>query len=210
MNFVLRYLLALSSVLAAGCAAPLGQRVSATVGPSTAVTVSVSDLRSAQWKTTQLIANSQGVVQHFGDNSFPEGSLPAYLAQRLAPGLATAGARSMAVKTVDVRLSFPHAKLDDTQVRTAVAMHGLVAAPIFGMLSATARDKSASAVICVSVDGKDYLGNDARLFRFGPEGELRDAIDAAVNVLSKNIGDRVTSDSVACQPGWEGGQPKAN
>jgi hypothetical protein len=195
-------------VLAAGCAVPLHTRVPAAPASPAALPASVTDLRSSEWKTTRLLSNSQGVVQHFGDNSFPGGSLPAYLAQRLAPSLATAGSSSMTVKTVDVRLSLPNAKLDDTQVLTAVAMHGPVAAPIFQMLSTTARDKSASAVICVAVDGNDYLGNDARLFRFGPEGELRDAIDAAVALLGKNIAGRVTSDSVACQPGWEGGQPR--
>ncbi len=75
-------------------------------------------------------------------------------------------------------------------------------------MSTTTENKSASAVFCLNVDGRDYLGNNARLFRFGPEGEMRNSIDAAIALLSKNIAAGISSTSVACEAGWEGGQPQ--
>jgi hypothetical protein len=168
----------------------------------------VTDLRAAQWRITKVLQNAQGVVQHLGDDKFPGGSIPTYLTQRLARTLASVGAQSVAVKTTDVRLSIPDAKVDETQVATAVATSGLIAAPVFALLSTTSKNKSASAVFCLNVDGRDYLGDDARLFRFGPEGEIRESIDAAIAILDKNIVGGVTTKSVACEAGWEGGQSR--
>ncbi len=197
------------SLVLAGCAAPIDKPLPPAATVPITVTAAVTDLRSTEWKATKVLANGQGVVQHLGDNSFPGGSLPAYLAQRLAPSLTAAQAKTMSIKTVDVRLSIPDAKIDQAQLDTAVAMQGLIAVPIVGLFSAATRNMTASAVICVNIDGKDFVGNDARLFRFGPEGELRDSIDAAIALLAKNIAARAASTSVACEPGWEGGQPRA-
>ncbi len=147
-------------------------------------------------------------MQHLGDDKFPSGSLPTYLTKRLASTLASVKAQSVALKTTDIRLSIPAARIDETQLDTAIATSGLIAAPIFALMASTTENKSASAVFCLNVDGRDYLGNDARLFRFGPEGEMRDSIDAAIALLSKNIAAGISSTSVACEAGWEGGQPQ--
>jgi hypothetical protein len=191
-----------------GCAAPIDKPLAGASPPAVPVTAVVFDLRAADWKMTKVLQNSQGVVQHLGDDKFPGGDLPHYLAQRLALTLATVKATSIAVKTTDIRLSVPGAKIDQAQLAMAVTTSGLVAAPMFALLSTTSRNKSASAVFCLAIDGRDYLGNDARLFSFGPEGELRDSIDAAIGSLAKNITAGITSASVACEPGWEGGQAR--
>lgn len=112
------------------------------------------------------------------------------------------------MKTTDIRLSIPGARIDDTQLATAVATSGLIAAPVLALMSTTTQNKSASAVLCINIDGRDYLGNDARLFRFGAEGEIRESIDAAIAVLNGNIAAGVSSTRVACEAGWEGGQPR--
>lgn len=191
-----------------GCTTPIDKPLSDASVATIPVTAVVSDLRAIEWRVTKVLQNSQGVVQHLGDDKFPSGNLPTYLAQRLAGTLASVRARSVAVKTTAIQLSIPGARIDETQLATAVATSGLIAMPIVALMSTTSQSKSASAVFCLNVDGRDYLGNDARLFRFGPEGELRESIDAAIEVLNKNIAAGVSSTSVACEAGWEGGQPR--
>jgi hypothetical protein len=173
------------------------------------VSATVQDLRADQWKKTAVLQLSTGVVQRVGDDLLPGKSLPDYLVSQLATVLSASGAKTVAIKTADIRLSIPGAKVDEGLLAIQVAMSGLVAAPIAHLLSQTTKDKTAAAVFCVSVDGRDYLGNDARLFRFGGEGELKQSIQAAINALAKNIAAGSVSTSVACQPGWEGGQPKS-
>jgi hypothetical protein len=191
-----------------GCASPIEKPLADASAASVPVTAAVSDLRATEWKTTKVLQNSQGVVQHLGDDKFPGGSLPNHLAQRLARTLDKVKAQSVIVKTTDVRLSIPGARLDEIQLATAVGTSGVIAAPVFALLSTTTQNKSASAVFCLNIDGRDYLGNDARLFRYGPEGEMRESIEAAIAMLNNNIAAGVTSTSVACEAGWEGGQPR--
>ncbi len=198
----------LAPSILAGCATPLDKPISDAPALGILPAVAVTDLRAAEWKATRVVQNAQGVVQHLGDDRFPGGSLPAYLTQRLARTLASVKAQSVTVKTTDIRLSIPGAKLDEAQVATAVATSGPIAAPILALMSTTTQNKAASAVFCVSVDGRDFLGNDARLFRYGPEGEMRQSIDAAIAILERNIAGSTTTASVACEAGWEGGQPR--
>lgn len=196
------------TLLLGGCAAPLDKPLPDASAVAVPVTAALTDLRAAEWRTSKVLQNSQGVVQHLGDDKFPSGNLPAYLTQRLARTLASVKAQSVAVKTTDIRLSIPGAKVDETQLAVAAAKSGLIAAPVLSLMSTTDQNKSASAVFCLNVDGRDYLGNNARLFRFGPEGEVRESIDAAIAVLDKNIAAGITSVSVACEAGWEGGQAR--
>jgi hypothetical protein len=183
------------------------QLVSA-VQSAAALKATVADLRSDTWKRTQVLQTTTGVVQHLGDDRFPGGSLPDYLAQQLAETLNKKGAKSLAIKTTDIRLSIPGARIDQVQAATITAATGLVAAPMIGLLSTMERNKTASAVLCVSVDGKDFLGNDGRLFAFGAEGELRASLAAAVNKLRQSIEAGTATSSPACEPGWEGGQSR--
>jgi hypothetical protein len=199
---------ALVLTLLDACATPIDKPLSSTPTTAIPVTAKVIDLRATKWKTTKILQNAQGVVQHVGDDKFPNGNLPAYLAQRLARALAVVSAQYVNVKTTDIRLSIPGARIDNTQLATGVATSGLIAAPVLALMSTTSQNKSASAVLCLNVDGRDYLGNDARLFRFGPEGELRESIEAAITVLEKNLAAGVSSTSVACEAGWEGGQAR--
>ena len=194
-------------VLLAACAAPQENAVEAAASEKPQFTGSVVDLRAPEWRNTKVIQTSQGVVQHLGDDGLPEG-LPGFLVGRIGNSLSRVGARSVEIKTTDVRLSLPEAQLDEVQTSTMVVMHGLVALPVVDLVSRFSRNKSASAVFCISVDGKDYLGNDSRLFRFGADEELRESIEAATAVLARNIESRAYSNSAACEAGWEGGQPR--
>ncbi|MFN7882247.1 MAG: hypothetical protein ACK5PF_04445 [bacterium] len=198
----------LSAVFMIGCAAPVETQLVSAVQPTAALNAAVADLRADAWKKTQVLQTTTGVVQHLGDDRFPGGSLPAYLAQQLAETLNKKGAKTLTIKTTDIRLSIPGARIDQTQAATVTAVTGLVAAPMIGLLSTMERNKTASAVLCVSVDGKDFLGNDGRLFAFGAEGELRAALAAAVTKLRQSIESGAVSSSPACEPGWEGGQSR--
>jgi hypothetical protein len=192
----------------AGCAAPVQAPIATGAANVVTAPVAVQDLRAAQWKRTAVVQLTTGVVQRVGDDLFPGKSLPDYLVSQLSPTLIASGAKAVSIKTADIRLSIPGAKVDETLLATQVAMSGWIAAPIVGLLAQTSKDKTAAAVLCASVDGRDYLGNDARLFRFGGEGELKQSIQAAIAALAKNISTGATTTSVACQPGWEGGQPQ--
>ena len=194
--------------LTLGCAAPLDKPLSESSRPAILVDAQVVDLRADSWKKTQVLQNAVGVVQHLGDDRLPGTNLPQYVAQELADLLNQRGVKRFAVKTADIRLSIPGAKLDQVQLANMVATTGLIAAPVMSLLSTFERNKSASAVFCVSLDGRDYLGNDARLFSFGAEGELKDSLSAALAVLKQNVAAGKSSTSPACDPGWEGGQPR--
>ncbi|MFG5409698.1 hypothetical protein ABXN37_18395 [Piscinibacter sakaiensis] len=166
------------------------------------------DLRAAVWKRTQVLQNNVGVVQHLGDDRFPGGSLPDYIAQQLADLLNGRDARTLGIKTTDIRLSIPGARIDENRAAVISATTGFVAAPMIGLLSTMERNKTASAVLCVSVDGKDYLGNDGRLFALGAEGELRSSLASAIKKLRDNFASGTVTSSPACERGWEGGQAR--
>jgi hypothetical protein len=204
----LRNIALLPAVLLAACAAPVEIQLVPTSQSAALLNAQVEDLRADAWKKTQVIHTSTGVVQHLGDDRFPSGGLPAYVAQQLADLLNKNGAKKLTIKTTDVRLSIPGARVDPTQAAALTAATGLVAGPMIGLLSTMERNKTASSVLCVSVDGKDFLGNDGRLFAFGAEGELRSSLAAAINKLRQNIASGTPSSSPACEPGWEGGQAR--
>jgi hypothetical protein len=197
----------LSAGFLAACAAPVETQLVPAAQPTIYLNAAVEDLRSEAWKRTQVRQTTTGVIQHLGDDRFPRTSLPAYVGQQLADILNKNGAKKLTVKTTDIRLSIPGARIDQTQAATLTSTTGLIAAPMIGLLSTMERNKTASAVLCVSVDGKDYLGNDGRLFAFGAEGELRASLAAAISKLRKSIESGTVSSSPACEPGWEGGQP---
>ena len=208
-------LLAVISTIAVGllsaCAAPVQDQLVPTPQARVALNAEVVDLRAENWKTTHVLQTSSGVVQHLGDDRFPGSSLPGYIGQQLADLLNRQGVKRIRVKTTDVRLSIPGARVDPVQsvaVAAATGTTSLIAAPMVGLLSTMERNKTASAVLCVSIDGRDFLGNDGRLFAFGAEGELRSSLAAAIAKLRKNIESGVSSNSPACEPGWEGGQPR--
>jgi hypothetical protein len=204
----LRTVVCLSAVFLVACAAPVETQLVAAVQPTAALSAVVADLRSEAWKRTQVLQTTTGVVQHFGDDRFPGGNLSAYIAQQLTETLNKKGTKSLTIKTTDIRLSIPGARIDQIQAATVTAVTGLVAAPMVGLLSTMERNKTASAVLCVSVDGKDFLGNDGRLFAFGAEGELRASLAAAISKLRQSIESGTVSSSPACEPGWEGGQSR--
>jgi hypothetical protein len=169
----------------------------------------MKDLRAAKWRKTQLENTSAGAVQHGGDDLFGPGGVALYLMERLSNSLPAD--EQPQLKTADIRLFVPGTRIDPTQLSTVQALvpaGALVAGPIASLISRFSKNKSASAVFCISIAGKDYLGNDARLFRVGPESELRESIAAAAAVLAKNVASGTTTDSPACSPGWEGGQPQ--
>lgn len=117
------------------------------------------------------------------------------------------------LKTADVRLSLPDARIDDIAVNVArhAVPQGAAFAPAFAALfSKFSKDKVASAVFCVSIDGKNFLGNNARLFRYGAEEELDASIEAALKVLEQSIQSGAQTESPACEPGWESGQPRSD
>jgi hypothetical protein len=204
----LRTVVCLSAVFLVACATPVETQLVAAVQPTAVLNAAVTDLRSEAWKRTQVLQTTTGVVQHLGDDRFPGGNLPAYIAQELTELLNKKGAKRLTIKTTDIRLSIPGARIDQVQAATITAVTGLVAAPMIGLLSTMERNKTASAVLCVSVDGKDFLGNDGRLFAFGAEGELRASLAAAINKLRQSIESGTVSSSPACEPGWEGGQSR--
>ncbi len=167
------------------------------------------DLRAEKWRRTSLVNTTAGAVQHGGDDLFGSGGVTDYLTERLANSLPADA--QVQLKTADIRLFVPGTRIDPTQLSTVQALvpaGALAAGPIAALISGFSKNKSASAVFCISIAGKDYLGNDARLFRVGPDAELKDSIAAAAAVLAKNVASGTTTDSPACSPGWEGGQPQ--
>ena len=153
---------------------------------------------------------STGVIQYSGDDIFPDGTV-GFLRRRLAVVLSSDPSVVVHLKTSDIQLYLPDVKVDSGAVaaaQRAVPAGAIVAAPIAALLSSFSKNKSASAVFCVSVGSLNYLGNDARLFRFGAEEELRASIEAAVVGLASNIATGKPTTSPACEPGWQGGQPR--
>ena len=174
------------------------------------LSAATEDLRDARWKVTTVEYLGTGVVQHLGDDT-KLGSFADLITNRLQAAPLKTPISQVSIKTVDVRLSLPYARIDEGALGAAQRSSpnaGLIAAPIVALLAGFSKDKSASAVLCVTVNGKDYLGNDARLFRFGAEDELRASIEAALEKLSKAVELEEASTSIACEPGWEGGQPR--
>lgn len=172
----------------------------------------VIDLRAEKWKRTTVANVGTGAVQHTGDDT-KLGSLRDRVMNRIAALPSVSGASRVEIKTIDVRLSIPDAQLDWAAVRHVQSSPQLydpkyaAFAPVFASLLARfSKDKTASAVFCVAVDGKHFLGNDARLFRYGPEEELVASLEAALSALEKAIQSGAATDSPACEPGWEGGQ----
>ncbi len=170
----------------------------------------VRDLRAQQWKSTTVRNVGTGVVQHFGDDT-QLGTFTSLIGGRLKTILSP-DSGPVEIKTVDVRLSLPNARIDEVALQTVQLSSQslgapLIAAPVAALLSRFSKDKTASAVFCVSIGGKDYLGNDARLFRFGAESELRESVEAALVRLKAAVEAGASSTSPACEPGWEGGQP---
>lgn len=169
----------------------------------------INDLRDPRWKDTRVVDTGAGVVQYTGDAAV-SGGLISYLGLRLQNHLDPSS--KVALKTADIRLSLVGVSYGVTHVFSdsakVVLIGTLISVPISALMSAFEKNKSASAVICVSVDGNDYLGNDARLFRYGAETELRESIEAAVQRLIENIKHHRVTDSPACAPGWEGGQAR--
>ncbi|WP_157549039.1 hypothetical protein [Piscinibacter sakaiensis] len=205
---LLRAAAAALAVALGGCASPV-EKPFVPVPPSKLeLRAEVLDLRAAVWKRTQVLQNNVGVVQHLGDDRFPGGSLPDYIAQQLADLLNGRDARTLGIKTTDIRLSIPGARIDENRAAVISATTGFVAAPMIGLLSTMERNKTASAVLCVSVDGKDYLGNDGRLFALGAEGELRSSLASAIKKLRDNFASGTVTSSPACERGWEGGQAR--
>lgn len=166
------------------------------------------DRRAPQWKATTVRNVGTGVVQYTGDDT-QFGNLAVLLRSRLVSSGALAASQPLEVKTTDVRLSLPDVKVDEEAVQAVqlvVPGGQVLAAPIAAILSAFSKNKAASAVFCVAIDGRHFLGNDARLFRFGAEGELRDAVESAIQRLTAAVRSGATTESPACDPGWEGGQ----
>jgi hypothetical protein len=116
----------------------------------------------------------------------------------LSPELLGIKAQRVQIKTIDVRLTLPD--LD----APAKGQYTMNVDQLNYQLTAKS---SASAVICLNVDGVDYLGNFATLARIGLQKEMVAAIDNAIGSLKSNLVSRTASKSPACQPGWEGGQP---
>jgi len=204
-QFTLRVSLALVTTLAAAAHAQLSpaQQAAPVEAPA------IQDLRAEQWLRTRVLNTGSGVVQHTGDDVFPGGTI-GFLRERLTSVLPRDGSMAVQLKTADIRLYVPDVRVDEGAVGAAqrtVPGDALLAAPIALLVSSFSKNKSASAVFCVCIDGHDYLGNDARLFRFGAEGELRASIEAAATALARNIVAGTTTTSPACAPGWEGGQP---
>jgi len=173
--------------------------------------VPIEDLRATSWRVTTIVDTGLGIVQHTGDDT-KLGKISDLVASNILPVLDKNSVKKIQLKTADIRLSLPDTKLDSIQITTAQALvpaGAVIAAPIALLFGTFSKTKSASAVFCLSIDGKDYLGNDARLFRYGAENEIRDSIGAALATLSKNITAGVTTTSPACAPGWEGGQKAA-
>ena len=160
-------------------------------------TFSAQDLRAARWTKTSMAPNVKGVVQHRGDDALP-GGIPNYLWSHLQATLEGKGVKHVALKTADWRIAIPDLNvpvLGPNTMRIDQIHHALTA------------QSSASAVLCISVDGVDYLGHHAHIFRSGSEQEAIVALSQALTVLRANIQRGHPTDSPACQPAWEGGQP---
>jgi len=171
--------------------------------------IGIEDLRAPKWHATTILNTGTGVVQHTGDESFDSGTI-GFLQARLAGVLASEPTAVVRLKTSDIRLYLPDVTADENAIRavqSSVRKGAFLAEPMARLLSAFSKNKSASAVFCLSINDQDYLGSDARLFRMGAESELKSSIEAAVTVLAQNIASKTTTTSPACEPGWEGGQP---
>jgi hypothetical protein len=183
---------------------------SPTMAAEEAAVVAVRDLRAERWRTTAVINVGSAAIQHTGDDT-RLGSFRTLVAKRIGALPNITPISVVSLKTADVRLSLPDVRVDQNAVEVTgqlVPNGALLAAPIAALISMFSKNKTASAVFCVSIDGKDYLGNDARLFRIGAEAELMDAVEVALQRLSKAVASGTATDSVACEPGWEGGQPR--
>lgn len=175
---------------------------------SLAASSDIVDLRAARWKRTYVANVGTGVVQYMGDDA-KYGSFATLVEKSIRPVLRGAESLRIELKTADVRLSLPDTKVDEAAVnaaRNAVPAGAAFAPAIAALFSAFSKNKMALAVFCVSIDGKNFLGNDARLFRYGAQEELDASIEAALKVLSNAIQTGSETESPACEPGWEGGQ----
>lgn len=177
---------------------------------SLAASIQVTDLRAGRWKRTSVVNVGTGVVQYTGDDT-KYGSFATLVEKVIQQVPSVTESTRIELKTADVRLSLPDAKIDYDSVNVAryVVPERAVFAPAFAALfSVFSKDKMASAVFCISIDGKNFLGNDSRLFRYGAQEELDASIEAALKVLGNAIQTDSTTESPACEPGWEGGQPR--
>lgn len=168
----------------------------------------VRDLRADRWKKTTVANVGTGVVQYTGDDT-KFGQFPVRIEDRLRALPEVKKSSLIEIKTIDVRLSLPDVHVDplDIQAQQVAMPRGAALVPgIAYLFTNFSKNKSASAVFCVAVDGKNYLGNDAKLFRFGPEDELSESIERALKLLEQAIRSGNSVDSPACDPGWEGGQ----
>lgn len=175
-----------------------------------ATSIEAIDLRADRWKRTSVVNFGSGVVQYTGDDT-KHGSFATMLEKRIRSVSGINRNTRIELKTADVRLSLPDARIDETAVNAArhAVPQGAAFAPVVASLfSKFSKDKVASAVFCVSIDGKSFLGNNSRLFRYGAEEELDASIEAALKVLEQSIQSGAQTESPACEPGWEGGQPR--
>lgn len=210
MNKFLLCLLLATSILEARAQSTIGEGQSAITAEVRVV--GITDRRDPKWKALIVTNVGTGVVQYSGDSALP-GGVVEYLRERIAKIPRITDQSRIILKTADVRLSLPSAKVSFTQVISssgAMAVGGtLISAPISAVLSSFEKNKSASAVFCINIDGADYFASDSRLFRFGAEAELRESIDAAITKLMSSVEKNAPATSVACEQGWEGGQPAA-
>lgn len=178
------------------------------LGSATLAVADVQDLRAERWKRTTVVNVGTSAVQHTGDDT-RLGPFPDLIERHLRSASAIDPSARLAVKTVAVSLTLPQTSVDEQAVATAqraVPSHALLA-PIAGiLLSRFSKDKSASAVFCVAINGQNYLGSDARLFRSGAEKALEESVQAGLEALVQAIRKQQVSASPACDAGWEGGQ----
>ena len=170
----------------------------------------VIDLRAERWKRTSVESTGRGVVQYTGDDT-RFGPFSDLIEKRIRqiPGLAES--TRIEIKTADVRLSLPNVVVDANRIHAVQAAVPPGAAYVPGLaalLSTFSKDKTASAVFCVAINGKNFMGNEARLFRFGADGELNTAVEAALTMLKEAVQSDTPTESLACEPGWEGGQAR--
>lgn len=190
--------LILTALVMGGCASTPPEPILQPTLRVPEITFAVHDLRDARWRESTIKLNVKGAVQYRGDDALP-GGIPNYLWSHLKEALESKGAKSVSLKTADWRIAIPDLSIP------ALGPNTLGIDQIHYILTA---QSSASAVLCVSVDGIDYMGNHAHLFRSRSEQEAIVALSQALTVLRTNIQRGNSTDSPACQPGWEGGQPR--
>lgn len=190
--------LALSGVLMAGCSTTVTKPVLQPSSIHAAHPFITQDLRDPKWRATTITPHVKGIVQQRGDDAIIGGT-PNYLWTHLQQTLLSRGAKHVQLKTADWRVA-----LLDLSV-PVLGPNTMGIDQIHHVLTA---ESSASAVVCISVDGVDYLGNHVRSFRSAPEPEALVALSEAVWALRANIENGMPSNSPACEPGWEGGQPR--